>query len=128
MHCEDSEITNTNSLPCLQMTSIANQNKKGGFCPLKVPLVCFINGQIVGLFCSSLYTVCCVDQFLFDLFHPFWVLRARIRSNLKFRFQLWLINTYLHTYLEIVKRFFSNILKTFSCRKTFLSSFSTGYF
>ena len=25
MHCEDSEITNTNSLPCLQ---IANQNKK----------------------------------------------------------------------------------------------------
>ena len=28
MHCEDSKITNTNSLPCLQMTSIANQNKK----------------------------------------------------------------------------------------------------
>ena len=28
MHCEDSEIQNTNSLPCLQMTSIADQNKK----------------------------------------------------------------------------------------------------
>ena len=28
MHCEDSEITNTNSLPCLQMTSIANQKQK----------------------------------------------------------------------------------------------------
>ena len=28
MHCEDSEITKTNSLPCLQMTSIANQNKQ----------------------------------------------------------------------------------------------------
>ena len=28
MHCEDSKITNTNSLPCLQMTSIADQNKK----------------------------------------------------------------------------------------------------
>ena len=28
MHCEDSKITNTNSLPCLQMTSVANQNKK----------------------------------------------------------------------------------------------------
>ena len=28
MHCEDSEITNNNSFPCLQMTSIANQNKK----------------------------------------------------------------------------------------------------
>ena len=28
MHCEDSKITNTNSLPCPQMTSIANQNKK----------------------------------------------------------------------------------------------------
>ena len=28
MHYEDSEITNTNSLHCLQMTSIANQNKK----------------------------------------------------------------------------------------------------
>ena len=28
MHCEDSKITNTNSLSCLQITSIANQNKK----------------------------------------------------------------------------------------------------
>ena len=28
MHCEDSEITNTNSIPCLQMTSIGNRKKK----------------------------------------------------------------------------------------------------
>ena len=28
MHREDSEITYINSLPCLQMTSIADQNKK----------------------------------------------------------------------------------------------------
>ena len=27
MHCEDSKITNTNSLPFLQMTSITDQNK-----------------------------------------------------------------------------------------------------
>ena len=28
MNCEDSKITNTNSLSCLQITSIAKQNKK----------------------------------------------------------------------------------------------------
>ena len=28
MHFEDSEKPNTNSLPCFQMTSVANQNKK----------------------------------------------------------------------------------------------------